>query len=270
MAYQGIIFDVDGTVVRDDDPIPGADAGLRAVAEAGLDRVFLSNNPAAEPLAYEDRFAEAGFSVDSEEVFTAGTVTTAYLSDEHADDAVFVIGEDGLQTQFEAADLTLTTDPAAADVVVGSVDSTFSYETLCEAVVAIDETTEFIGTDPDMVYPGATQDMPGSGAIIHAVEGVTEQSVDQICGKPSELARRTALDYLDVPAADCLVVGDRLNTDIKLGTDAGMTTVLVTTGISDRATVAASSVTPDYVVDSLADLEAIIEGTAEQYGDSGA
>ncbi|TQQ80036.1 HAD-IIA family hydrolase [Halonotius terrestris] len=265
MAYQGIIFDVDGTVVRDHTPIPGAAAGLDAVAESGLDRVFLSNNPAAVPEAYEDRFADAGFAVDAEEVFTAGTVTTDYLADEHADDDLFVIGEARLKAQFETADLSLTTEPDAADVLVASIDSEFSYETMCDAVVAGEEASDFVGTDPDMVYPQDGPDLPGSGSIIHAVEGVTERGVDVICGKPSELARRTALDYLGVSAEDCLVVGDRLNTDIRLGTDAGMTTVLTMTGITDEATLAESAVEPDYVVDSLGELAGVIDGTAERY-----
>lgn len=267
MAYQGIVFDVDGTVVRENTPIPGAAAGLTAVDEAGLDRVFLSNNPAAVPAAYEDRFADAGFAVDAEEVFTAGTVTTDYLADEHADDDLFVIGEPGLKSQFETAELSLTSEPAAADVLVASIDSEFSYETKCDAVVAGDAASEFVGTDPDMVYPQDGPDLPGSGSIIHAVEGVAEREVDVICGKPSDLARRTALDYLGVPAAECLVVGDRLNTDIRLGTDAGMTTVLTMTGITDDATLAESAIEPDYVVDSLAELAAVIDGTAARYAE---
>ena len=265
MSYQGIVLDVDGTVVRESAPIAGAAEGLDAVDDAGLRRVFCSNNPIERPAAYEARFADAGFTVSAEEVFTAGTITTDYLTDEHADDQVFLIGEAGLRDQLAEAGLSLTTDPRAADVVVGSLSREFGYETLCETIIAMDDDPAFVGTDPDTVIPQDGPDRPGSGAIIHAMEGVIDGSVDVVCGKPSAYARETVLDYLGVPAEDCLVVGDRLNTDIQLGVAAGMTTVLVTTGIMDRSAVAASSVTPDYVIDSLAELAAIIDGTAEPY-----
>ena len=265
MRYQGIVLDVDGTVVREAAPIAGAAEGLDAVDDAGLRRVFCSNNPTERPAAYEARFAEAGFTVSADEVFTAGTITTDYLQTEHGDKQVFLVGEDGLRDQLVDAGLSLTTDPRAADVVVGSLSTDFGYETLCETIIATDDDTAFVGTDPDTVIPQDGPDRPGSGAIIHAMEGVVDRSVDVICGKPSAYARETVLDYLAVPAEDCLVVGDRLNTDIQLGATAGMTTVLVTTGIMGRSAVAESEVTPDYVIDSLAELGAIIEGTAERY-----
>ena len=99
------------------------------------------------------------------------------------------------------------------------------------------------------------------------MEGVIDRSVDVICGKPSVHARRAVLNYLDAPAESCLVVGDRLNTDIALGADAGMTTVLTMTGITDEETLADASVTPDYVIDSLADLDDVIDGTANRYAE---
>ncbi|TQQ79084.1 HAD-IIA family hydrolase [Halonotius roseus] len=265
MSYEGIVLDVDGTVVRESAPIDGAAEGLAAVDDAGVRRVFCSNNPTKRPEAYEERFAEAGFTVSAEEVFTAGTITTDYLTDEHADDQVFLVGEAGLRDQLVDAGLSVTTDPRAADVVVGSLSTEFDYETLCETIIAMDDEPAFVGTDPDTVIPQDGPDRPGSGAIIHAMEGVIDRSVDVICGKPSAYARETVLDYLGVPAEDCLVVGDRLNTDIELGTAAGMTTALVTTGIMDRSAVADSAVTPDYVIDSLAELGAVIGGTAERY-----
>ena len=267
MRYQGIVLDVDGTVVREAAPIAGAAEGLDAVDDAGLRRVFCSNNPTERPEAYEARFAEAGFSVAAEEVFTAGTITTDYLQTEHSDDRVFLIGEAGLRDQIVDAGLSLTTDPRAADVVVGSLSTEFGYETLCETIIAMDDEPAFVGTDPDTVIPQDGPDRPGSGAIIHAMEGVIDRSVDVICGKPSEYARETVLDYLGVPAEDCLVVGDRLNTDIQLGAAAGMTTVFVTTGIMDRSAVTASSTTPDYVIDSLAELDGVINGTADRYAE---
>jgi len=263
MSYEGIVLDVDGTVVHGDEPISGAAEGLAAVERAGLDRVFLSNNPTKRPAAYESRFETAGFDVDREEVFTAGTITTDYLLREHVDDRLFVIGDPGLDSQLLAADLVLTDDPEAADALVASMDREFGYETLVDAIVALDRPIPFIGTDPDMLIPQTGYNIPGTGAMLHAIEGVTDREVDVICGKPSPLARRTVLDYLGCAADECLVVGDRLDTDIELGSAAGMTTVLVRTGISDDETLANSPTSPDYVLDSLAELDAVLDGHAD-------
>src|SRR6056297_1788658 len=259
MSYNGIILDVDGTVVHGDEPIRGAAEGLAAVERAGLDRVFLSNNPTKRPVAYESRFESAGFAVDREEVFTAGTITTEYLLREHADDRLFVIGDPGLDSQLSAADLTLTDDPEAADALVASMDREFGYQALCDAIIALDAEVPFIGTDPDMLIPQTGYNIPGTGAMLHAIEGVTGREVDVICGKPSPFARRTVLDYLGCPPEACLIVGDRLDTDIALGTEAGMTTVLVRTGVTDDETLADSPITPDYVLDSLAGLDGIVD-----------
>ncbi|MFW6320962.1 MAG: HAD-IIA family hydrolase [Halohasta sp.] len=259
MSYSGVILDVDGTVLRGDEPIDGAAEALAAVEAAGVNRVFLSNNPTKPPAAYEARFAGAGLDVDAREVVTAGRITTDYLAAEHAEDRLFVVGDPGVDDQLLAADLAVTDDPEAADALVASIDREFSYQALCEAMVALDRPIPFIGTDPDMVIPQEGPDIPGSGAIIHAIEGVADREVDVICGKPSRLARRTVLDRLDVAADDCLVVGDRLDTDIKLGIAAGMTTALVKTGVTDDETLADSPIEPDYVLDSVAELETILD-----------
>ncbi len=262
MHYQGVILDVDGTVLHGSEPIDGAKRGLAAVDTAGLSRVFVSNNPTAVPAAYEERFDAAGFSVGRDEVRTAGTLTTAYLAAEHSEDVLFVIGDDGVVEQLSAAGLSLTTDPEAADTLVVSIDRDFSYESLCNAIVALaDEETEFIGTDPDMLIPHRGWNRPGTGAMLHAIEGVTGRSVDVVCGKPSEFAAEAALEHLDLPARDCLVVGDRLDTDIALGSNAGMMTALVLTGVTDAETLAASDIKPDFVLDSVGELGSVLDGT---------
>jgi len=258
MSYSGIILDVDGTVVHGDEPIPGVVDALSTIDASGCKRVFMSNNPTDPPSAYESRFERAGLTVSREEVFTAGTVTTEYLDAEHASEELYVIAQQGFIDQLRAAGLSVIDEPTDADVLVASLDRSFDYDRLCETVVALDDGTPFVGTDPDILIPQAGHDVPGSGAIIHAIEGVAEREVDVICGKPSTYARRTALEYLDLPPEECLVVGDRLDTDIKLGSDAGMSTAVVKTGITDEKRLANSSITPDYVLDSIADIQTII------------
>lgn len=255
MEPRGVILDVDGTVLRGDEALPGARAGLSALSAASVRRVFFSNNPTKPPEAYEQRFARAGFDVRTDEVLTAGVSTTRHLATEHEDDAVYVVGERGLVEQVEATGVTVVSAPGDADVILVSLDRNFDYDALTSVSRALDDDdVTFLGTDPDLIIPTGEGDIPGSGAIVNAVGGVVGRTPDAYLGKPSELARSLALSRLDVPPERCLVVGDRLDTDIALGADAGMTTALVRTGVTDDADLARSEFTPDYVLDSLADL----------------
>ncbi|WP_058364955.1 HAD-IIA family hydrolase [Haloparvum sedimenti] len=258
MDYRGAVLDVDGTVVRGNDPIPGAPEGYRRIREAGLETLFVSNNPTKAPSAYVDRLGDAGFEVTAEQVVTAGTVATRYLREHHADDELFLIGAPGLREQFAAADLSTTDAVEAADALVASIDHEFDYEDLCEALWVLERDVPFIGTDPDVVIPAPERDVPGSGAIINAVAGVAERDPDAVLGKPSDAAVEVVRERLPHPPETCLLVGDRLNTDIVLGERAGMTTVLVRTGVTDDATLAASDHEPDYVLDSLGDIDRVI------------
>jgi 4-nitrophenyl phosphatase len=259
MSYRGVVLDVDGTVVRSDEPIPGAAAGLDRLSAAGLDRLFVSNNPTKRPPAYADRLRRAGFDAHPDEIVTAGTITTDYLADHHADDALFVVGEDALVEQLTDAGLSVVADETRADAVVVSIDRTFDYDRLCAALRACDdEAVTLVGTDPDMVIPAADGDLPGSGAIINAVAGVVGRDPDVMLGKPSKPAQRVVRERLGLPPADCLIVGDRLDTDIALGERAGMTTALVRTGVTDDRDLERSDVRPDHVLDSLADVGTIL------------
>jgi 4-nitrophenyl phosphatase len=263
MTYRGVVLDVDGTVVRGDEPIPGAAEGLDRLAAAGLRRLFVSNNPTKRPPAYAERLRRAGFDAAPDEIVTAGTVATSYLATEHGDDALFVVGEEALVEQLTDAGLTVVTDETRADAVVVSIDRSFDYDRLTAALRAcVDDEIPVVGTDPDMVIPAAEGDIPGSGAIINAVSGVVGREPDVVLGKPSVPALEVVLDRIGVPATNCLVVGDRLDTDVALGERAGMTTALVRTGVADHAQLVESDVTPDYVLDSLADVGTILDEPA--------
>lgn len=261
MTYRGAVVDVDGTILRGKEPIPGAAEGLAALSAAGVRRLFVSNNPTKPPATYVERFADAAFDVAPEEVLTSGVVTTEYLREEHPDDRLYVVGAPGLVAQFEDAGLAVTDDYREGEVCVASIDHEFDYDRLTEALWLLqDGTVPLVGTDPDMVIPAARGDVPGSGAVVNAVAGVAGREPDAVLGKPHDLTRDLALDRLDCAPEECLVVGDRLDTDVALGDRAGMTTVLVRTGITDERALAESAVQPDYVLDSFGDIERVLDG----------
>jgi 4-nitrophenyl phosphatase len=253
MGFSGAIIDLDGTVYRGSDLLAGAAGAVERFRAADLGLLFLSNNPTKTRAEYVARLDDMGISIDESEVLSAGTVTTAYLADHHAADDVFLVGSPGLEAQLTAADLRLTADPAAADVVVASWDRGFDYDDMRDALWALDEETAFVGSDPDRTVPAGNGRLtPGSGAIIHAIEGVTEREADVVLGKPSAETVHAANEALGVPPEECVLVGDRLDTDIAMGERAGMTTVLVLTGVTDRADLADAPVEPDHVCESLA------------------
>ena len=258
MDYEGAVLDLDGTVYRGNQLLPGAAAAVERLRAAGVSVLFFSNNPTRSRAAYAERLTALGLEVAPGEVLSAGTVTTRYLADEHADDAVFLVGAPGLRRQFEAADLGLVADATEADVLVVSYDSEFGYDDMLAGYRAMAAGATFYGTDPDLLVPAADGMIPGSGAVINAVGGVLDREPAKVLGKPSAEARRAALGELDARPEHCVVVGDRLNTDIALGERAGMTTVLVRTGVTTDADLETSDVSPDHVVDSLADLASVL------------
>jgi 4-nitrophenyl phosphatase len=258
MAFSGAVLDVDGTVVRGNDPIPGAPAGYRRLREAGIETLFVSNNPTKAPPAYVDRLGAAGYDVDADDVFTAGTVTTRYLREHHAEKDLLCVADPGLLDQFADAGLSTTDDVDAADALVASIDREFDYEDLCTAMWTLERGVPFIGTDPDVIIPAPERDVPGAGAVLNAIAGVAEREPDAVLGKPSDTAIEMVRERLTYPPEECLVVGDRLNTDIALGERAGMTTVLVRTGVTDEDRISAADVTPDHVLDDLGDIDRVL------------
>ena len=260
MTLRGAIIDLDGTVYRGGELLDGTQSGLRTIRDAGLDVLFFSNNPVKDGEAYVDRLRKLGIDVSSGEACSAGTVTTEYLAENHATDCIFCIGADGLFEQFKNADLQLVDDPADADVLVASWTPAFDYADMRDALVAADDDITFLGTDPDRTFPMENDTIvPGSGAIIGAVEAAIGKEPDRILGKPSEVALTAAMDRLDADPAESLIVGDRLGTDLRMGERAGMTTVLVLTGVTDRSDVHDHDVRPDYVIDGLGEIESVLE-----------
>jgi 4-nitrophenyl phosphatase len=222
--------------------------------------LYVTNNPTHSPAVYADRLQNAGVEPTTAEVVTSGVATAEWLDSHHPGAAIYVIGEDGLREQLEASNVHLVEDFSTADVVVASMDRGFDYDRLCEAFWALsDPEVGFVGTDPDMVVPAPERDVPGSGAIINAIAGVVDREPDAVLGKPSEQTQRLVSDRLGAPPETCLLVGDRLDTDIAMGERAGMTTVLVRTGVTDEQTLLESDVQPDHVIDSLADIHHVLE-----------
>ncbi|RQG99978.1 HAD-IIA family hydrolase [Natrarchaeobius oligotrophus] len=262
--YEAAVLDVDGTIVRGEELLPGAADGLRALEDAGCSRLLFSNNPTRGSDHYGRKLEPHGVDVDPERVLTSATVAAAYLSRTYPGKRVYLVGGTRLESILEAADVELTNDPDEADVVLGSFDRDFSYDALATSLRALERGVPFYGTDPDATIPvGDGRAIPGSGAILAAMAETAGREPDAILGKPSSIAATAAMDRLGTEPERTLVVGDRLDTDIALGERAGATTALVLTGIADRSDLSSAAVEPDYVLESLAAVETILGSGAE-------
>lgn len=260
MTFRGAVVDLDGTVLREGALIPGAADALAALRER-VDRVlFLTNDPTVPPGRYAAHLRDIGVDAGPDDVLTAAVATIDYLRAEHHGETVFPIAESTVVDQLEAADIPVTDDPEDAEVVVAGYHREFHHDDMQAALDAFgaDGEVAFVGTDPDTTVPTADGVKPGSGAIINAVAGVVGREPDAVLGKPSATTARLAADRLGVPPEDCVLVGDRLDTDVAMGERVGMTTVLVRTGVSDDADIESGDVRPDHVVDSLADVPALL------------
>jgi HAD superfamily hydrolase (TIGR01450 family) len=260
MTLRGIVLDLDGTIYHGENLLPGASEAVDRLRERGLSLCFFSNNPLHDGEAYVDLLQSMGVDAREGEACSSAVVTREYIDQSHAGDTVFVIGSESIRDDIRATNATITTDPQHAEVLVGSWTDEFDYADMIDALRAAQNGVVFLGTDPDITFPGDDgKPVPGSGAVINAIASVIDKEPDRILGKPSSISADAALDRLGHDPSECLVVGDRLSTDIALGKRVGMETVLVRTGVTDETDLPESDVTPDHIIDSIAELESVLE-----------
>jgi NagD protein len=252
---RGAIFDLDGTIYRGEALIPGAREALAALAAAGIGRVFLSNKPLERPAAYAAKLTRLGVPTADAEVINSSRVLATHLRQVMPGARLFVVGEPPLLLELAEAGFTVVEDSPEVDAVVLAFDRTFDYRKLNLAFQAVKfRGARLFATNADRSCPVDGGEIPDTAGVIAAVEATTGHQVELVAGKPSPLVVAAALAHLGVAAGECLMVGDRLETDIAMGLAAGLTTALVLTGVTTRADLAHTALRPDYVWESVAEL----------------
>lgn len=252
--FAGYVFDLDGTIYLGDALLPGAAQTVGALRAAGCRLVFLSNKPLASRADYAAKLTQLGIPTAPNEVINSSWVLARWLAAEAPGAALFVVGEPPLLAELEAAGFRLTERPSETEFVVASFDRTFDYRKLQIAFDAIRTGARFIATNADRYCPTPSGGLPDAAAVIGAIEGCTGKTVEVVVGKPSPVTVRAILAHLQLPAGECIVVGDRLETDIWMGQEAGMATAVVFTGVTTPELLTASEILPDYVLRRLDDL----------------
>ena len=253
--YDGFLIDLDGVVWVGREPVPGSPEALAALLEAGREIAFVTNNPTHPPSRYAERLAEVGVEVAPERIVTAGMVAARLAAAAAGPGGgVFVIGAEPLKEMVAAAGAVALEgeDGRDARAVVVSGHRGFDYEELLTSKRALDAGAALFATshDPTMPMPGG--EWPGTGAVLAAVERAAGRTAE-IGGKPEGHLFEMGLEAIGAPPRVAMV-GDRVSSDIAGGRAAGLDTVLVLSGTSDRADAEAADPAPDHVLGSLADL----------------
>lgn len=251
--YRGWLFDLDGTVYRGERLIPGAVDVIGALRAAGRRVVFLSNKPIQTRADYAEKLTRLGIPTAAGEVVNSSLVLARHLARVAPGATCFVIGEPPLIRELEAHGLQVRDDPEVRWVVI-AFDRTFTYAKLDTALQAVKRGARLIATNPDRTCPVADGEIPDCAGMIAAVEAVTGKAVELIVGKPSPLMLEVALEVLGLPAAEAVIVGDRIETDVTMGKALGLGTILVLSGVTARDDRRIADLKPDHVLASIQEL----------------
>src|SRR3954453_3788052 len=225
------LMDMDGVLVREQDAIPGANEFLTRLRELGLPFLVLTNNSIYTPRDLAARLSRTGLEVPEESIWTSALATAQFLSDQRPGGTAFVIGESGLTTALHDHGYTITErDP---DYVVLGETRTYSFERITQAIRLVAGGARFIATKPDPTGPSSHGPLPAAGSVAALISHAT--GIDPyFVGKPNPLMMRSALNAIDAHSESTAMVGDRMDTDIVAGLEAGLEAVLVLTGVTSR------------------------------------
>jgi 5'-nucleotidase len=246
-------MDMDGVLVHEEHAIAGADSFLRRLRELELPFLILTNNSIYTRRDLAARLRASGIDVPEESIYTSALATASFLQDQRPGGSAFVVGEAGITTALHEAGYTLTErDP---DYVVLGETRIYSFGRITQAIRLIDNGARFIATNPDPSGPSLEGLLPATGAVAALISRAT--GVDPyFVGKPNPLMMRSALNTIDAHSETTAMIGDRMDTDIVAGLEAGLHTILVRTGVTTDEETDRFPYRPSRIVDSVADLVA--------------
>jgi len=254
LQYSGYIFDLDGTIYLSETLIPGAREAIEKLKGLSKKIVFLSNKPLQTREDYAAKLTRLGIPTTAEEVINSSRVMARWLAEKAPGAIIYVIGEPSLIAEMTREGFRMSEKAEEIQYVIASFDRTFEYRKLNIALQAIKKGARFVATNPDRTCPVEGGEIPDCAAMIGAVEGATGKKVETIVGKPSDIMIQVAVKTMALRPQECILIGDRLETDILMGKKAGMATALVLTGVTKREALKDSNLQPDYIWDSVAEI----------------
>ncbi|WP_448058576.1 HAD-IIA family hydrolase [Cellulomonas hominis] len=249
------LSDMDGVLVHEGVALPGAPEFVRALRDGDRPFLILTNNSIFTVRDLRARLASSGIDVEESSLWTSALATARFLVDQMPTGSAYVIGEAGLTTALYEAGYTLTA--ADPDFVVLGETRTYSFEAITKAIRLIQGGARFIATNPDVTGPSQEGDLPATGAVAAMITAATGRQ-PYFVGKPNPMMIRSALNRIDAHSETTAMIGDRMDTDIVAGIEAGLRTFLVLTGSTKAADINGFPFRPSQVVDSIADLVGLV------------
>jgi NagD protein len=245
------LTDMDGVLVHENHPVPGAAELLQQWRDEGKPYLVLTNNSIFTPRDLSARLRASGLEVPEDRIWTSALATADFLAAQMPGGSAFVIGEAGITTALHEAGFIMTeTNP---DYVVMGETRNYSFEAITKAIRLINAGSRFIITNPDATGPSADGPLPATGAVAALITKATGRE-PYVVGKPNPMMFRSAMNKIGAHSENTGMIGDRMDTDIVAGIEAGLHTILVLTGISDEAEISRYPFRPDEILDSVADL----------------
>jgi NagD protein len=245
------LTDMDGVLVHEEDPIPGAAEFISALLEREAKFLVLTNNSIYTARDLSVRLRRSGIPVPEDAIWTSAMATARFLDEQRPGGSAFVLGEAGLATALHDVGYVMTErDP---DYVVLGETRTYSFEAITKAIRLIERGARFIATNPDATGPSLAGTLPATGSVAALISTATNRQPYYV-GKPNPLMMRSALNRLEAHSETTVMIGDRMDTDVISGLEAGLRTVLVKTGSTQPHQIETFPYRPTRVVDSIADL----------------
>jgi len=250
---KNYIFDMDGVLLRGNTPIPGAQDMIKRLTEKGLNFCVLTNNPIYTPGDLQHRLAYMGLDIPEDKIYTSAMATANFVKTQKPGCSAYVIGESGLTTALHNSGITITSyDP---DYVILGETTNYSFDQITKACSLIKKGSRFICTNPDNSSPVDNDKLiPAAGALASLVSTATGVAPYYI-GKPNPLMMKSVLRFMGAHSGESAMVGDRMDTDVIAGMEAGMTTILVLTGVTTRELAEKFPYSPNIIMESVAEIE---------------
>ena len=248
---------MDGVLVKENRALPGAQEFLDALVDTEMPFLVLTNNSIFTNRDLSARLANSGLDVPEDRIWTSANATAAFLTQQSPNSTAFVIGEAGLTTALHGAGYIMTeTDP---EFVVLGETRTYDFNAITRAIRLIEAGAKFIATNPDVTGPSDEGTMPATGAVAAMIKAATGRS-PYFIGKPNPVMIRAGLNRIGVHSEDAAMVGDRMDTDIQAGVEAGLRTHLVLSGSTRREQVARYPFRPYGIHEGIGDLVELVRG----------
>lgn len=258
-AYEGFIFDLDGTIYRGENLIEGADTAVKAIRQSGKKIVFVSNKTTGSIADYTSFLNHRNVPCKESEIINATEVIKEYLAEEHRGKAFYAIGEEIFIHEIINAGLHFSKNPREVDVLLITLDRNCTFQKMETAVKCLEHNSRFYAANIDDSCPVEDGEIWDAGTTIAALEKRSHRKLEKHFGKPSQYMIERVMKYMELPREKLCIVGDRLETDILMGNSAGIDTVLVNSGVRNYTNGSAIA-TPTFTLNSIKELNNYLTG----------